>query len=117
MSKTITTFDGVQIAIDKQEARISHRSIADTLGVEQRAIMQLINSYERDLAEFGKVTFQMLPLPSGQRERIAYLNEDQCYLVLTYSRNTPKARLAKINLVKAFYWRCKIAPNNAPPPF
>ena len=100
--KQLLNNDGVQIAIDKREPCISHKSIADTLGVEHRAIMQLINAYESDFEPFGKVTFQMLPLTSGQRERIAYLNENQCYLLLTYSKNTAKARQAKIQLVKAF---------------
>ena len=73
--KQLLNNDGVQIAIDKREPCISHKSIADTLGVEHRAIMQLINAYESDFETFGKVTFQMLPLTSGQRERIALAGE------------------------------------------
>ncbi len=38
----------------------------------------------------------------GQPERYALLNEDQAYLLLTYSRNIKRVRALKIRLVKAF---------------
>lgn len=34
--------------------------------------------------------------------RFALLNEDQAYLLLTYSRNTARVRVLKVRLVKAF---------------
>ena len=38
----------------------------------------------------------------GRPVSFALLNEDQCCLLLTYSRNTPPARALKVGLVKAF---------------
>src|SRR5690606_5591455 len=39
---------------------------------------------------------------AGQPEKYALLNEDQAYLLLTYSRNTKRVRETKIALVQAF---------------
>ena len=103
--KQLLNNDGVQIAIDKNEPRISHKVMAETLGVTAKSAMQLITDYQSDLEEMGVMRFQNAKPTSengGRPERIAYLNEDQCYLLLTYSRNTAKARAAKIQLVKAF---------------
>ena len=100
--KNLLNQNGVQIAIYKNEPRISHKVIAEALGVEGRSQYRTITEFQSDFEEFGKVRFENTPSPSGQRENIAYLNEDQSYLLLTYSRNTAKARRAKIQLVKAF---------------
>lgn len=56
----------------------------------------MLKTHKTDFEEFGKVMFQTRPLPSGQREKIALLNEDQAFLLLTYSRNTAKVRALKI---------------------
>ena len=40
--------------------------VADGTGNEHRAIQQLIGKYEKDIKDFGKVTFEMRPLESGQ---------------------------------------------------
>ena len=100
--KNLLTNDGVSIAIDKQEPCISHKSIAHSLGVDNRSLYRLIIEYQNEIATFGKVRFENAPLTSGQRERIAYLSENQCYFVLTLTRNTPKSVQAKSALVMAF---------------
>lgn len=100
--KNLLTNDGVSIAIDKQEPCISHKSIAHSLGLGNRSLYRLIIEYQNEIATFGKVRFENAPLASGQRERIAYLSENQCYFVLTLTRNTPKSVQAKSALVMAF---------------
>ena len=100
--KNLLTNDGVSIAIDKQEPCISHKSIAHSLGVDNRSMYRLIIEYQSEVTSFGKVRFENAPLTSGQRERIAYLSENQCYFVLTLTRNTAKAVQAKSALVMAF---------------
>lgn len=68
----------------------------------------LIRTYQSDFEVFGEVTLvaaEGKPLQHGgfsNPETYYYLNEDQSYLLLTYSKNTPKVRQAKVNLVKAF---------------
>ena len=61
-----------------------------------------MKNYKADFEQLGKVTFQTEALPSGQLEKYALLNEDQAYLLLTYSRNSAKVRALKVKMVKAF---------------
>lgn len=92
------------IAIDtrRAEARIDSRQIAQHLGVKHQSTFELLKDYRADFDQFGKLRFETRPSPSGQQEKFALLNEDQCYLLLTYSRNTAKVRALKVKLVQAF---------------
>lgn len=103
--KNLLTNDGVQITIDKHQPCVSHKTIADALGVDKRSVFRLLTDYQNDFEKFGVLRFEIAkPIKGkdGRPERIAYLNEDQCFLLLTYSKNTVKARQAKSQLVKAF---------------
>lgn len=103
--KQLLNNDGVQIAIDKNEPRISHKVMAETLGVTAKSAMQLITDFQNDLEGFGVVRFENAKPTNkngGRPERIAYLNEDQCYLALALARNSKKAVSAKVQLIKAF---------------
>ena len=96
---TLTTFDG--------EPRVDSRFIAKQLGVEHKATYQLVKNYRADLERFGLIPFEMEAVKrEGWRgtkyEKFALLNEDQAYLLLTYSQNTPQARALKIRLVRSF---------------
>lgn len=88
------------------EPRVDSRLIAEKLGVEHKASFQLIRTYKADFEEFGVLPFQMeKPLKGtsgGRPQRFALLNEDQSYLLLSYSDNTPKSRELKKALVRAF---------------
>lgn len=90
------------LTLVKQEPRVDSRLLAENLCIQHKSTFALIKSYETDLCAFGKVLFQMEPLPSGQRERFALLNEDQSFLLLTYSRNTATVRELKAKLIRAF---------------
>lgn len=98
MSITLTTQRG--------EARVDSRQLAEQLGNQHESTMKLLKEYRADFREFGILRFEIGKPPAGSKggrpEEYALLNEDQCYLLLTYSRNTPRARALKINLVKAF---------------
>lgn len=60
-------------------------------------------TYADDFRELGLFRFQIGEiLGCGQSEKYAMLNEDQAYLLLTYSRNTAKVRALKVRLVLAF---------------
>ena len=95
---TLVKFDG--------EYRVDTRVIAESLGVDHRSTFRLVNLYKSDFEEFGVLRFEITKPPKGtaggRPEKYAILNEDQCYLLLTYSDNTAMAREAKKALVRAF---------------
>ncbi|THG83904.1 hypothetical protein E5198_06300 [Pseudomonas sp. A-1] len=95
MNITLTTYKG--------EPRVDSRLIAEQLGNQHENTYDLVKRYAEDFRQFGILRFETGEITGrGQPEQYALLNEDQCYLLLTYSRNTPRARALKINLVKAF---------------
>lgn len=106
MKNLITTDSGIAIVVDKTEARVSHFEIARVLDIQAKSMLQLITDYENDFNELGVLRFENAkPLKGtsgGRPERIAYLNEDQSFLLLSYSRNTETVRRAKVRMVKAF---------------
>lgn len=70
---------------------------------EHRATQQLIKTYKRDMEEFGKVTFQMLSLESGQKTKVYDLNEAQATFLISLMKNTRIVVDFKKKLVKQFY--------------
>ena len=80
--------------------------IAQGAGVEHRAVTQLIKNYHDDISEFGRVTFQMLPLATNggvQNIKVYRLNEQQATFVISLMRNTKAVVEFKKELVKQFY--------------
>lgn len=86
----------------KEGRRADTRLLAQHLGIMHRSLFRLVTDHRADFETFGKVRFENAPLPSGQLEKFALLNEDQSYLLLTYSRNTATVRALKIKMVAAF---------------
>lgn len=93
---------GLVLVSIKAEPRLDSRLMAQCLGIQHTNLFAQVKAHKADFEEFGKVPFQTGPSASGQAEKFALLNEDQAYLLLTYSRNTAKTRKLKVNLVKAF---------------
>ena len=80
--------------------------IAEFAGVKRHAIQTLVQSHESDFAEFGRVSFEMRPLPTKggvQNVKIYYLTEEQATLLMTYLKNTAQVRAFKKELVRQFY--------------
>lgn len=81
--------------------------IAEALERKHKFIIELIRNHEDDLnAVCGRVTFQTAPFATAggtQNREIAFLNEQQTTLLITFMTNTPKVVKFKIALVKAFY--------------
>lgn len=93
----------IPITFKRNEARVDSRLIAKALGVRHKNVRELIERYMDHMKQqFGKVPFETEPLPSGQRERFALLNEDQAFFLLTLSRNTARVVELKAKLVAAF---------------
>lgn len=89
----------------KDEPRMDSRVLAEGLGIQHRNLIELMTEYRTDFEELGKLRFETEASPSsrtGQRVKFARLTEDQCYLLLTYSRNTERVRRLKLRLVQAF---------------
>ena len=103
MKNLLTTSNGVAIMLDKQEARVSHFAISQAMGVKPQSTMKLIQKYEPMLKKHGILGFKIQVFKKrGQPEQVAWLNEAQCFFILTLSRNTAKVVEAKSNLVAAF---------------
>lgn len=91
--------------VEKDGPRVDTRELAERLGNEHRSTFKLVRDFKADFECLGKVRFEIAPSPdsrTGQKARFALLNEDQAYLLLTFSRNTPKVRELKVKLVQAF---------------
>ena len=92
----------VQMA-NNGEPRIDSRVLAEHLGTKHHSTFALLNKYLSDFKELGILRFQIEVIKGrGQPEKYAMLNENQSYLLLTYSRNTKRVRSLKVQLVKAF---------------
>lgn len=84
------------IRCGSDEPRVDSRDLAKRLGTQHQNTYELLKDYKSDFEQLGKVRFETGASASGQTEKYAMLNEDQAYLLLTYSRNTAKVRELKI---------------------
>lgn len=82
---------------------IDSRLIAEELGIEHRALRQLIRNNEVDFKEIDNLNISNVGVAgTSSYETFYYLTEDQCYLAVMQAKNTIQARQLKINIVKAF---------------
>lgn len=83
----------IALVVIDQEPRVDSRIIANQLGVKHISVRELIDQYLPDFEEFGKPRFQTEASgKTNQQQKFYLLNEDQSYLLLTYSQNTEQAR-------------------------
>lgn len=98
----------LSIKDEKGVLLIDSRLLAQELGIQHRSFYQkLILKYRQEIEEdWGVMRFEIAKpnegSSGGRPEKYVYLTEQQSYLILTYSKNTPAARQCKRNLVKAF---------------
>jgi|GEM_PF-1557962 len=88
------------------EPRVSHRIIAEQVGVQQKNIVELIRKYKADFLEFETLPFKtegVVNNGKGEQPKTFYLNEQQATLLMTYLRNSEKVRIFKKRLVKEFF--------------
>jgi phage regulator Rha-like protein len=100
------------IVVGGDEPRIDSRVLAAHMGLQHPHVFEQIKTYGSDLARHGLVRFQTEAVTvAGQRgtkhQKSALLNEDQCYLLLTFARNTDLVRELKSRLIAAFR-RCRL---------
>ena len=95
--------ENFELTLVKNERRADTRLLAQHLGNQHKNVFELVKNYRADFEQFGILRFQTEEIEGrGQPEKFALLNEDQAYLLLTYSRNTTKVRALKLKMVKAF---------------
>ena len=87
----------------KKEPYTTSAIIAECAGVKHHAIQEHIRKQIARLEQFGKVSFKMRPLQSGQQAKDYILNEQQATLLITFLKNTEQVANFKTNLVKAFF--------------
>jgi phage regulator Rha-like protein len=89
----------------KHEPRVDSRVLAEYLDIQHKNVLALIDANKPEFEEFGRVAFETRTLETNggkQKQRIALLNEDQAYFLLTLTRNTERTKHLKVELVKAF---------------
>lgn len=95
--------DSITLSGTAAEPRVDSRLLAQYLGNQHGSVVKLLTAYTDDFRELGILRFEIGEIRGrGQPERYALLNEDQAYLLLTYSRNTKRVRELKVRLVLAF---------------
>ncbi len=87
----------------KKEPYTTSEIIAECAGISHHAIQEHIRKQKERLERYGKLAFQMRPLPSGQQAKDYILNEQQATLLITFLKNTEQVANFKENLVKAFF--------------
>ena len=112
------------IEIFENEARVSHRVIAERTNNKILSVQKLITDNITILEEFGRVRFKIegdfevkekqKTNPNYRAETTYYLNEQQTTLVLTFMRNNEIVKEFKINLVREFYKMREILQNAKP---
>lgn len=90
-------------ALSTAEPYTTSEVIAEYSGNSRKAIQNLINRYKDKLEQYGKVVFEILPLPSGQKAKIYHLNEQQATFLITLLKNTPNVVAFKFELTRQFY--------------
>ncbi|PPD44365.1 MAG: hypothetical protein CTY16_12030 [Methylobacter sp.] len=85
----------------KNEARVDTRVLAEHLQIQHKNVLELLEKHKPSFEEFGTFAFQTRK-SGGMPTRFVLLNEDQCYLLLTFSRNTKRVVGLKVELVKVF---------------
>lgn len=97
----------IQLVQSNSEPRVDSRQIAGRLGLAHPSTFRLIERYSEEMQRFGLVGFEIgaVKSPGGRgtkMQRFALLNEDQCYFLLSLSRNTQRVVGLKADLVAAF---------------
>ncbi|MBN2895036.1 MAG: Rha family transcriptional regulator [Campylobacterales bacterium] len=90
---------------------VSHRVVAENIGVQAKNVAELIQTHKAYFERFGNLTFQTEGLErqnaKGQNrgtvdQKTYYLNEMQATFLITLSKNTGKVVAFKAALVRAF---------------
>jgi len=103
-SKSSTNQSIIVAKVKSSEPRIDSCLIAVGLGVTHIHLVEQVDNYKVRLSTLGLVRFETEKVKAkmGRPVRFIYLNENQCYALVTLSKNTERAVNLKFALVKAF---------------
>jgi phage regulator Rha-like protein len=90
------------VLLHHNEPMTTSLAIAEGTENTHESVIKLVRKYVEDLQEFGTFGFE-IQKSGGRPTEIAFLNEQQATLLITYLRNTDTVRRFKIALVKAFF--------------
>lgn len=85
------------------EAVTNTLAIAKGTETQHKNVLDLVRTYQADLAEFGEVAFETRLNPQGSPTEFALLNREQATLLLTHMRSIGVVKDFKKALVKAFF--------------
>ena len=95
------------IEIIEDEARVSHRVIAESTSNRLQSIQDLITRNISDFQEFGALEAEEKKVTNSvgaiNIQKTYFLNEPQATLLMTYLRNSEIVKEFKKKLVKAFF--------------
>ena len=91
------------VVLKKNDCFTTSRVIAEGTSVKHRSIQRTIEKHLKRIERFGKVRFKITPSPSGQNQKVYFLNEEQATFLITLLRNTDMVLSFKSELVRQFY--------------
>ena len=97
----------IELSPVENEARVDSRLLADYLGIQHKNALAMIDSHKQRFEKIAILAFKTRKSKRGMSERYTLLNEDQAYLLLTFSKNTDRVADLKVELVQAFSYTAK----------
>ena len=91
------------VTIKKNDIFTNSLIVAEGTDNQHHAVRVLIQKYQNQFEELGKLSFEMRPLESGQQLKLYELNEPQATFLMTLLRNSEKVVKFKLKLTKEFY--------------
>lgn len=108
------------VLLHHNEPMTTSLAIAKGVEMEHNSVLVLLKKHVESLSEFGRVQFEIEPFDTkgGKQTRdVAFLNEQQATLLVTFMRNSPLVIKFKVALVRAFFeLRDKLAAQQLPQP-
>ena len=96
MSNQLVTLQG-------NEAFTDSMVIANGTNNQHESVQRRTRDYEKELSSFGKLGFEIRPMPSGQKQKVYRLNEMQATFLITLLKNNEVVVKFKMELVRQFY--------------
>jgi phage regulator Rha-like protein len=94
------------VEINDGEPLASTEIIAEGMGVQHKAVIQLLRRYSEQIQRFGSLTFQTRvkrkDRRGGEATEFAMLNERQAMLLISLMRNTEAVVAFKVSLITEF---------------
>lgn len=95
------------VMLHNNEPATTSLAIAEGVGMPHASVIKLVRKYLPQLETFGSLGFEIRVMRpdgrGGQHGEVAYLNEPQSTLLITFMRNSEVVVQFKLRLVQAFF--------------